>query len=90
MAKRDSAALRIRPEPDPQGQPALGKFVSIELPEDALAALNEVMRITGDSPESLFRKAMGLYKIAVDAGLSGNRVAVVDPEGEFVQDITGF
>ena len=90
MANRDSSALQIQPEEPPLEPSTLGKFVSIELPDEAVAVLNEVMRITGDSPESLFRKSVGLYKFAVDAGLAGNRMAIVDPEGEIVQEITGF
>ena len=90
MAKRDSSALQIKPETEPLEPSTLGKFVSIELPDETVAILNEVMRITGDSSESLFRKSLGLYRIAVDAGQAGNRVAVVDPEGEVVQEITGF
>jgi hypothetical protein len=90
MAKRTSSAVQRKPETPPLEPSTLGKFVSIELPDEAVALLNEVMRITGDSTESLFRKSLGLYKIAVDAGLEGNRVVVVDPEGEIVQDITGF
>jgi hypothetical protein len=36
------------------------------------------------------RKSLGLYKIAVDAKIAGNKVAIVDPQDEFVHDIAGL
>jgi hypothetical protein len=92
MPINDSSALKFQPEPEdyPEHEP-LGKFVSIELPDEAVAILREVMRNTGDTTEELFRKALDLYWIAIDAKLDGYKVAIVNPEDNgFVQDIAGL
>ena len=92
MPINDSSVLKLQPEleDDPEREP-LGKFVGIELPDEAVAILNEVMRITGDTTESMFRRALDLYSRAVDARLDGCKLAIVDAEdNEFVQDIAGL
>ena len=50
--------------------------------------LNELMSRTGDSPSSLFRKALGLYKLAEEANREGKAVGIASTpdalETEFV------
>jgi hypothetical protein len=89
MPSNNSSALKFRPEADDDedDRGPLSRFVSIELPDEAVKFLNEVMRLTGDTRESLFRNALGLYKLGVDARLDGNRLAIVDSADEVVQDI---
>jgi hypothetical protein len=92
MPINDSSTVKFQPELEayPDHEP-LGKFVDIELPDEAVPILNELMRNSGDTLESLFRKSLSLYKIAIDAKLDGYKVAIVDPEdNEFVQDIAGL
>ena len=89
MPINDSSALKFRPEDDDDDDRGpLSRYVSIELPDEAVNILNEVMRSTGDTRESLFRNALGLYKVGVDARLDGNRLAIVDAADEVVQDIS--
>ncbi len=92
MPINDSSALKLQRAPgDYREHEPLGKYVDIELPDEAVAILNELMRNSGDTLESLFRKSLGLYKIAIDAKLDGYKVAIVDPDdNEFVEDIAGL
>jgi hypothetical protein len=92
MPINDSSALKLQSESeDIENHEPLGKYVSMELPDQAVVALNEVMRITGDTTESLFRKALDLYTRAVDAKADGCKLAIVDAEdNKFVQDIPGL
>jgi hypothetical protein len=92
MAISDSTALKYDLEQDDLADhEPLDKYVSMELPDEAVAILNGVMRTTGDTVESLFRRALDLYRIAVEAKLDGLKLAIVDPEDDqFVEDIAGL
>ena len=45
---------------------------------------------TNDSKENVLSKALTLYGLAVDAHENGNRLSILNPEDEIVQDIVGF
>ncbi len=92
MPINDSSALKYPPQPEElEDDEPIEKFMSIELPDEAVVILNEVMRITGDTREALIRKAFDLYTRAVDAKADGCKLAIVDAQdNRFVQDIPGL
>lgn len=45
---------------------------------------------TNDSKENVLAKALTLYGLAFDAHENGNRLSILNPEDEIVQDIVGF
>jgi hypothetical protein len=61
---------------------------ALDLPPEAAQALNRLMRETGDSPSILFRKALGLYALAMEAKSEGKAVGIAKSpdalETEFV------
>jgi hypothetical protein len=50
----------------------------IHLSPEAADELNQLMAQTGDSPTQLFRKALGLYKVAKQAIREGKAVGIAD------------
>ena len=71
-------------------RPGGGKYASHRGAERAVAILNELLRVTGDTVESLFRKSLDLYRLAVEAKLDGYKLAIVDADdNEVVRDIGG-
>ncbi len=60
------------------------------IPPAARQLLNELSDETGNSPEVILLTAPGLYKIGLEALREGNRLAVVDPDWEPIQEITGI
>jgi hypothetical protein len=50
----------------------------LDLSAETTQALNELMSRTGDSPSDLFRKALGLYKLAEEAKREGKAVGVAE------------
>ena len=40
--------------------------------------------------DKIFRKALGLFKIALDAEAEGNHLAILNPEDDIIQDIVGI
>jgi hypothetical protein len=65
-----------------------GPNLALILKPESIEFLNNLLRDTRNSPEELFSKALGLYRLAVDAVREGKTVgAVARPEGlddEFV------
>jgi hypothetical protein len=70
------------------GNPLVRTSIAIDLSPEATRSLNELMKRTGDSPSDLFRKALGLYKLAEEAKREGKAVGIAaTPDGletEFV------
>jgi hypothetical protein len=62
--------------------------VVLELSPELAAVLDEIKARTGDSPSDVFRKALGLYKLAEDAKREGKSVGIAETpealETEFV------
>ena len=52
--------------------------IVIELPPEAAAELDQLQHQTGDSYADLFRKALGLYKLAKEAQQAGKAVGVAE------------
>ena len=42
------------------------------------------------SPSEVLLKALGLFKLALDANFKGNRIAILDQQDEIVQEIVGL
>ena len=42
------------------------------------------------SPSEVLLKALGLFKLALDANFEGNRIAILDQQDEIVQEIVGL
>jgi hypothetical protein len=67
--------------PEPEVWHVDGPNLRLTLPPEAIAFLNDLFRDTRESPEALFRKALGLYRLAVDAQREGKAVgAAARPE----------
>lgn len=59
-----------------------GPNLHLTLKPEAIAFLNDLLRDTQDSPDALFRKALGLYRLAVDARHEGKAIGATSrPEG---------
>ncbi len=69
--------------------PAPGQLV-LNLPPAATIAMNRVMADTGDSPGEVFRKALGLYMLALDAKSRGKSVGAADSPEMLETEFTGF
>jgi hypothetical protein len=67
-----------------------GNSLAIDLSDDAMAIVNDLIDRTQESPSELFIKALVLYKVAMDAKAEGNHLAIVNADGELVQDIIGL
>jgi hypothetical protein len=62
--------------------------ITLDLSPEATQALNRLMSETGDSPSVLFRKALGLYALAMEAKREKKSVGIAESadvlETEFV------
>jgi hypothetical protein len=56
----------------------LEPHLEFDFPPEWLEFLNGLLRDTGDTPERLFRRALGLYRLALDAQAEGKRVGATD------------
>jgi hypothetical protein len=52
--------------------------LEFDFPPEWLEFLNNLLRDSGDSPERLFRRALGLYRLAIDAQAEGKRIGATD------------
>jgi hypothetical protein len=81
---------QIRPATDRGYFVLEGNRLVFDFTDESVEFLNRIMRDTGDSPELMFRKALGLYRMMLDAQQEGKFVGVVsDPEvleNEFVNE----
>ena len=81
---------RINPATDRGYFVLEGNRLVFDFTDESVEFLNRILRETGDSPELMFRKAMGLYRMTLDAQQEGKFVGVVtDPEileTEFVNE----
>ena len=58
------------------GKTSIRTGIVIELIPEANRTLDELMRRTGDNLTDLFRKAIGLYKLAEEAKRDGKAVGI--------------
>jgi hypothetical protein len=91
-----SAETSVGPE---SSRPARRKFgssfkfygdssITLEMPSEISRILNELMNRTDHDPEELYFLGLLIYKAAIDAEEAGHRMAIVDSEGDVVQNIT--
>ncbi len=74
------AASSVAPETDVWQ--LYGPNLHLTLAPEAIAFLNDLLRDTRESPETLFRNALGLYRLAVDAHREGKVIGATSrPEG---------
>ena len=74
------AASSVAPETDVWQ--LYGPNLHLTLAPEAIAFLNDLLRDTRESPETLFRNALGLYRLAVDAHCEGKVIGATSrPEG---------
>ncbi len=71
-----------------QGQ--IGDEITLALSPEAQETLNDLMSLTDDSPKDLFRKALGLYKVAQDAHKEGKAVGVATSPDVLETEFIGF
>jgi hypothetical protein len=64
--------------------------ITLDLPAEAAQALNELMSRTGDSPSDLFRKALGLYKLAEEAKREGKAVGIAETPDSLETEFVGL
>jgi hypothetical protein len=69
--------------------PAPAELV-LTLPPAAAAAVNRVLEETGDNPGEMFRKALGLYMLALDARKRGKTVGSADSTDALETEFTGY
>ena len=58
--------------------------------KDMAQSLSRLADEAGMSRTVTLRKALGLFKIALDAEAEGNRLAILSPRDDIVQDIVGI
>ena len=59
-----------------------GRRVSIDLTEPATREVDRLRRITGLSTADLFRHALALFRLYVNAKAEGREIAIIDPKQE--------
>ena len=64
--------------------------LTLTLPPAAAAAVDRVLIETGDPPGEMFRKALGLYMLALDARKRGKVVGSADSTDVLETEFTGF
>ncbi|MGO9597090.1 MAG: hypothetical protein ACLP7Q_03620 [Isosphaeraceae bacterium] len=64
--------------------------IAIELTPEANQALDELMQRTGDSLSDLFRKAIGLYKLAEEAKREGKAVGIATTPDSLETEFVGL
>jgi hypothetical protein len=62
----------------------------VTLPPAAAAAVNRVLKETGDTPGEMFGKALGLYMLALDARKRGKIVGSADSTDALETEFTGY
>lgn len=80
------------PVPLPEGDgPALTTVeLTLEVTPQFVRFLDEMGAEMGLDREDVVRLALGLLRIGLDAKREGNKLAIVTPELEFDQEVTGF
>jgi hypothetical protein len=68
----------------------VGDKITLDLSPEARDLLNQLLNQTGDTPDDLFRKAIGLYKVAQDAHKEGKAVGVATSPDVLETEFVGF
>lgn len=53
-------------------------------------AIDRLTRRTGETPDTILRKALTFYSTALEEDERGNRIAVLDPTDLILREIRGF
>ena len=61
---------------------AVGKRITIDLSESAAAEVDRLCEASGQDVSGLFRAAMSILRIKINAEQIGRQLHVVDPSGE--------
>jgi hypothetical protein len=64
--------------------------LTVDLSPEAANLFNQIMTQTGDSPSDLVRKALALYKVAVDAHGEGKFVGIAQTADSLETELVGF
>lgn len=64
--------------------------LALEVSTEFVDFLRDLAADMGKDPSEVMRLALGLLRIAIDARREGNRVAIVTPDDQVDQDITGI
>ena len=64
--------------------------VTIELSPEALDVFNQIMNMTEDKPNDIIRKAISLYKVAMEAHQQGNAVGSASTPSALDTEFVGF
>jgi hypothetical protein len=68
----------------------VGDKIALNLSPEASKLLNQLMNMTADSPDDMFRKALALYKAAMDAHKEGKAVGVAASADALETEFVGF
>ena len=64
--------------------------IVLDLPMEAAQALRDLINKTGDDPVVLFRKALGLYKLAEEAKREGKAVGIAATPDSLETEFVGL
>lgn len=67
-----------------------GNKITLDLRPEASRMLNDLMNLTESDAEDIFRKALALYKAAVDAHWEGKAVGVAASPDVLETEFVGF
>jgi len=67
-----------------------GNKITLDLTPEASRVLNELMNATDSDPEDVFRKALSMYKAAVDAHGEGKAVGIAASPDVLETEFVGF
>jgi hypothetical protein len=74
----------------PMGRVFIGDKITLALSPEASEMLNQLLNLTDDSPDDLFRKSLGLYKAAQDAHKEDKAVGVATSPDVLETEFVGF
>lgn len=93
MAEESTGQTKERPLHHvlgPSRRVYIGDKLTLSLSPEAREMLNQLLDLTDDDPDDLFRKALGLYKAAQDAHKEGKAVGVATSTDFLETEFVGF
>lgn len=73
-----------------QGDHATAATITLDVSSEVVSAIRELQAMTGDDLGDLFRKALGLYKLAQEAIRDGLTVGAAEHAGVLEIEFVGF
>jgi len=80
----DHPGMPADDRPGPSGE------LNLRLSPEAVQVVSRLLADTGDSPAELFRKAVGLYRLSVDAHREGKAVGAAGSAEVLETEFVGF